>query len=72
MEVPRCRESWEFYLFLGVVDSDSTVLLLPEGYAFDLISNLPMLVAPGNDHRQLSSVVELPIQVDGGTIRWNS
>ena len=51
MEVPRCRESWEFDLFLRVVDPHSTVLMLPEGYAFDLIRNSQMLVAPGNDHR---------------------
>jgi hypothetical protein len=30
-----------------------------------------MLVAAGNDHSQLSSVVELPLQVCSGTIRWN-
>jgi hypothetical protein len=30
-----------------------------------------MLVAAGNDHWQLSSVVELPLQVYSGTIRWN-
>ena len=30
-----------------------------------------MLVAARNDDWQLSSVVELPLQVDSGTIRWN-